>query len=166
MKKVKVKTVKDLQSVYKEWEALHPDQDLDMRAVAEWAYATGRWEPPDYDPIKDCARALSRAAREEYYTDPQGREIRRRQSYVYVDEFGQKRWMFADIISASPEKISRSLQRRRRAALGDIIQLDKDRRSYNENNPYGAEIQMSFNFDEDLLELDQPEEYPDAPEEE
>jgi hypothetical protein len=35
--------------------------------------------------------------------------------------------------------------------------------SYNDNNKYGAHIEMSFNFDEDLKELQQPPEYPEAP---
>ncbi|SFI15535.1 hypothetical protein [Planctomicrobium piriforme] len=156
---------REIQDIYHEWEQLHPGHDLDMRVVAQWAIATGKWEPPQYDPLKACARELSRAARAEYYTDPQGREVRRKQSYVYTEDSGQKRWRFADIITGTPEKIQMSLQHRRRSALGDIIQLNLDRRSYNDNNPYGAEIQMSFNFDEDLEELEHPTEYPDAPEE-
>ena len=44
-------------------------------------------------------------------------------------------------------------------------ELDLDRKSYNDNNPYGAQILMSFNFDEDLDELENPPDYPEGPEE-
>ena len=70
--------VKELQDIYHEWAELHPGQDLDMRQVAAWAIAEKRWRPPPYDLTKACAKELSVAAREEYYTDPQGREVRRR----------------------------------------------------------------------------------------
>jgi hypothetical protein len=54
-----------------------------------------------------------------------------------------------------------SLQQRRFAVLGDCKQLKTDADSYNDNNPHGAEVQMSFNFEEDLAELEQPTEYPE-----
>lgn len=49
-----------------------------------------------------------------------------------------------------------SAQHRRRASLGYIVQLHTELASWNENNPYGAKIQMSFNFDEDLAEMQHP----------
>ena len=45
--------------------------------------------------------------------------------------------------------------------MGDCKQLKTDLDSYNDNNPHGAQIQMTFNFTEDLQELDMPSEYPD-----
>ena len=55
----------------------------------------------------------------------------------------------------------KSLAARRRSALGDVVQLNTDLQSYNDNNRYGVEIQMSFNFDEDLAEMSHPDEYPE-----
>lgn len=156
--------IAELQDIYLEWENAHPGQDLDMRAVAPWAIATGRWTPRVYDPVHECAKELSRAACEEKHIDPQGRVVRRRPSYCYLDETGQRRWRFTDIVSAEPEKMALSAQHRRRAGLGYIVQLHRDLESWNDNNPYGAKIQMSFNFDEDLAELEHPTEYPDGPE--
>lgn len=154
---------KELQGLYKEWLFLNPGKDLDSRAVSDWLIATGKWQPQVFDPAKALAKEISRAAREETMIDPQGREVRKRHSYTYIDETGQYRWLFADIVTAEPEKMALSLQHRRRAALGDIVQLNTDRESYNDNNPFGAKIQMSFNFEEDLEELQHPGEYPDSP---
>src|SRR4051794_10835347 len=65
-------------------------EEVRMIDVARWAMARGRWpEPPPYDPAKACAKELSEAAREEYYTDPQGREVRKKHCYVVVEANGQ-----------------------------------------------------------------------------
>ena len=137
---------------------------IDMNAAARWAIKSGRWEPPPFDPLKACAKELSRAAREEFYTDPQGREVRKKHCYTVVDPNGQRRWLWIDIVTAQPDKMHMSLQSRRRSALGDVVQLKRDQDSYNDNNQFGAQIQMSFNFDEDLAEMEHPTEFDDNPE--
>jgi hypothetical protein len=55
---------------------------IDMTEVAAWAIKTGRWTPFKYDPVKVCARELSRAAREELYRDPQGRDVRKKHCFT------------------------------------------------------------------------------------
>ncbi|EMI40548.1 hypothetical protein RRSWK_06957 [Rhodopirellula sp. SWK7] len=52
-----------------------------------------------------------------------------------------------------------SLQQRRKAILGDNRQLKVDQDSYNDNNKYGADIQLSFNYEDDLLDLEHGDEY-------
>jgi hypothetical protein len=148
-----------------EWMAETGAEVIDMMKVADWAIATGRWKTPPYDPRKACARELARAAREEYYIDPQGRNVRKKHCYTVKDPDGQHRWLWVDIVTAKPESMHKSLQARRRSALSDVVQLKNDLDSYNDNNGYGAELQMSFNFDEDLAELEHPTDYPEAPEE-
>ncbi len=44
----------------------------------------------------------------------------------------------------------------------DNAQLKRDTDSYNENNAHAAHIQMTFDYTEDLLELESPEEYDDG----
>jgi hypothetical protein len=140
--------------------------EVRMIDVARWAETNGRMPPPKkYDPVKVFAHELSDAAREEYYTDPQGREVRKKHCYVVVEPDGQRRWNWVDIVSARPDPMHRSLQGRRRQAFGDIVQLDTDRQSYNDNNHHGAQLEMSYNFDEDLAELRMPTEYPESPDE-
>ena len=105
---------------------------------------------------------MTRAAREEYYNDPQGRKVRKKHAVVFT-EGPKQRSLWADIETAPPSHMQLSLQQRRRGALGEVVQIDTDRLSYNENNKYGAQIEMSFNFDEDLAELSHPTKYPEAP---
>jgi hypothetical protein len=137
--------------------------EIDMNDVARWAQANGRMPPPrPFDPVKMFAHELSEAAREEYYIDPQGREVRKKHVYTIVEADGTRRWHWVDIVTAKPEPMHKSLQSRRRQALGDVVQLDTDRRSYNENNLFGGSIDMSYNFDEDLAELQMPTEYPEG----
>jgi hypothetical protein len=80
--------------------------------------------------------------------------------FTIIEPDGQYRWRWFDIITATKEQMHSSAQARRRMALGDVAQLATDIASFNENNKYGAQIEMSFNFDEDLAELSQPTVYP------
>jgi hypothetical protein len=138
-------------------------EEIDMNEVARWAMNQGRWHTAPFDPQKVCAHELSQAAREEMYFDPQGRNVRKKHCFVIIEPDGQRRWQWVDIVTAKPDPMHRSLQARRRQLLGDAIQLDTDRHSYNENNLYGAEIEMSYNLDEDLAERNLPTEYPENP---
>jgi len=131
--------------------------EIDMNKVAEWAILQGLWEKPFRDSAKkQCARALSQAARDEYYTDPQGRSVRTKHAARY-----EQGWLWADIKLAPPDHMRLSLQQRRQSVVGDCKQLKTDLDSYNDNNPHGAQIQMSFDFREDLHELSMPVEYPE-----
>ena len=138
---------------------------IDMTKVAAWAIENKRWKPPRYDPLKICARELSRAAREEFYTDPQGRDVRKKHCFI-IEADGQYRWLWFDIVEANKDQMHKSAQARRRMALGDVQQLSTDIASFNDNNKYGAHIEMSFNFDDDLADLAHPTVYPGDEEDE
>ena len=130
--------------------------EIDLVKVADWAIINGRWDKPFHlDAKKHCARALAQAAREEYYQDPQGRMVRTK--HAARTEQG---WLWSDIKSAPPQHMRLSLQQRRQSVLGDCKQLKTDCDSYNDNNPQGAQIQMTFDFNPDLKELSMPTEYP------
>jgi hypothetical protein len=140
-------------------------EEVEMREVAAWAIRKGRWEMPRGDKIKQCAAELARAAREEMFEDPQGRSVRKKHAYRVKD--GETQQVFwADIDDIQTEKMRLSLQQRRRGVLSDCKQLNNDRESYNENYNAGEPIAMSFNFDEDLAEMNQSPEYPEVPPEE
>lgn len=129
--------------------------EFDMKEVAAWAVRKRLYEASPKNAISQCAHELARAARDEYYTDPQGRRVRKKHA-VRQDQLV----LWADIKSAPPDHMRLSLQQRRMYIVGDCKQLKTDLNSYNDNNLHGAEIQMSFNFTEDLQELDMPQEYP------
>ena len=140
---------------------------VDFNAVYHWAIRKKRWEPPEKAQVKIFKEEMARAAREDYYTDRQGREVRRKHAVV-IKEGEKQLSLWADIATAPPEHIRLSLQQRRRGILGDVTQLKTDMDSYNENNNPAPEkpIQLSFNFDEDLAEAAHGSTYSDTPPEE
>ena len=164
---VKYKTTKteQRQRIINDYIAETGKEIIDMNDVAHWAIDNGRWKPPRYDPTKLCARELSRAAREEFYVDPQGRDVRKRHCHA-IDMDGQHRWIWFDIIKANKDQMHKSAQARRRMALGDVSQLATDIASWNDNNGFGEQIMMSFNFDEDLADMQHPTVYPGDEEDE
>lgn len=104
-------------------------------------------------PLNSAADDLARAMREDYYTDPQGRRVRAK--YAARFSSGDKQLtLWADIRSDPPEHRGVAFQQRRQQVVGDCKQLKTDVESYNDNNPMGAFIQMSFNFEMDLEEIE------------
>ncbi len=152
-----------LQDIINAWRDAHPGKPINMRQVYRWAIKKGDYSPPRYDPEKIGAREFARAAAVEYYTDPQGRAVRKKHVVRYSLDSGEQLFLWEDIADAKPQHMHMALSQRRDSSLGDVKQLKSDKDSYNDNNPHGAYIEMSFNFDEDLAELDHPTEYPDAP---
>jgi hypothetical protein len=153
------------QQIVNDYRAQFPEQqDWSMKDVASWAIRQGRWSLPNRNAIKICAGELSQASREEYYADPQGRRVRvkhaRRETIATED--GPKQMVFwEDIRNSKPSHMRVSFQQRRTAILSDNAQLKRDADSYNENNPQGAFIQLSFDYSEDLLEMESSSEYGD-----
>jgi hypothetical protein len=151
-----------LRKLLNDYIAVHGDGPVDFSDVFRWARTHKLWEPPLRTLSNIFKREIAQAARQEYYTDPQGRKVRKKHAVV-VTERETQRSLWADILSAPPDHMRLSLQQRRRGALGEVIQTKTDMDSYNDNNAYGAHLEMSFNFDEDLAEMQQPSKYPDAP---
>jgi hypothetical protein len=145
-----------LQEIINDYLAETGESQFDMPTVAAWAIRTERWQPAHRSAIKQCTHELSKAARDEYYTDPQGRRVRCK--HVIRQEQG---FLWADIQTAPPEHMKLSLQQRRMYITGDCRHLKTDLDSFNDNNQYGVQLEIGFDFTEDLLELEMPKEYPD-----
>lgn len=111
--------------------------------IAKWAYQTGHMHAHPADVVKQFAHELSRAMREEYTTDPQGRLVRAKHSArVSID--GKQTSLWADW-SSTREILE---------IAGDCRQLKTDVDSFNDNWSGGQPIQMVFDFTEDLEELE------------
>lgn len=155
------------QRIINEYIAAHPEQiDWTMEDVAAWAIRNDKWQPSRRSIIKVCASELASAARIEYETDPQGRRVRTKHARrETVMEDGQPRQMvfWEDHRTATEKHMRVSLQQRRTGILADCGQLKRDTDSYNENNPHGASIPISYDFTEDLFELEASDEYPEGP---
>lgn len=135
-------------------------EPLDLDEVARFAVNHGHWKPQPGKVLQMCRRDLARALRQQSHTDPQGRSVRtyhpakRRAGDSYRD-----RVLWADIRTAPGAHMEVSFQQRRQQIVGDCRRLKTDVDSFNDNNQEGVQIQTSFDFTEDLRELDQPTEY-------
>ena len=73
-----------------------------MRQVASWAIDEGLWEPARGTIVGQLAEELARAMREEYYTDPQGREVRTKHAARTTSRSGIQSTLWDDIRTADP----------------------------------------------------------------
>jgi hypothetical protein len=119
------------------------------RQMAEWAIQNKVWVPPRGSLVNLCADQLSRAMREEYITDAQGRRVRAK--HVVRTEQGN---LWDDIRRADHEHMEVAFQQRRNQIVADCLQLKNDVDSYNENRQPASPIQMIFDFTDDLTELE------------
>ena len=138
---------------------------VSLREVAAWAIREKLWQPPVTSSVDLLAKQLSQAARVDYISDMSGRRVRRfharRMDVVLPDGEMKQETFWDDITTAQPEHMHMAFQQRRRLIVSDCHQLKTDVASYNDNWNPGNPIQMSWDFTEDVEELDQPTEYPD-----
>ena len=99
---------------------------------------------------------MAEAMREEYYTDKSGRRVRlyhpariKRQGELFTE--------WDDIRSASRPHMHMSFQQHRRMIAGECRQLKTDLDSYNEAHVDEVAMQISFNFEMDILEIEAAE---------
>ena len=123
------------------------------REIAVWLIRNNHWEPQAASVIAQCADHLSRAMREEHYTDDQGRRVRVNHAARFLREEKQQT-LWTDMRSASRAHMHVSFQQRRDQIVGDCKQLKTDTDSYNENENSGEPIQMVFDFTRDLEEAE------------
>jgi hypothetical protein len=132
-------------------------------AVARWALTNKKAKYSRRSQEEMLAREISAALREEYYTDPQGRRVRRKHCFPVIETptgFKKQRvFRWCDIETASPDQMRASVQHRRQQMVADAKQLKTDVDSYNENNPHGAEIQLHLNLTYDVIESGLDSEY-------
>lgn len=163
----KVPQVEYVQRIINEYAAEHASKEnlpISLRDAIRWALDTGRIDPMKQDQVGAYLPIFARAARTEKYVDPQGRSVRRKHAVRFLkDVDGRQRWFswWRDVEAAEPDYMRLSYQQRRTSVVGVCSQLKTDVDSYNDNNPYGAQILMDFNINEDLREMEMPEEYPD-----
>ena len=132
---------------------------IDLDEVAQFAIRNNYWEGQGTALIQMCKRDFSRAFREQYHRDPQGRSVRTFHAVSQQSSQGRQRVFWADMRDAPAEHMEQAFTQRRNLIVGECLQLKKDVDSYNDNNLNGANIQMVFNFSEDIAEREQPTKY-------
>jgi hypothetical protein len=127
------------------------------KAFVQWLLDNKLWAPKRGSLIDDCSREIADAFRDEHVTDPQGRKVRRNYAVRIKPEGKTQQMVLWDTREhASFEHMRLSFQQRRQGIVGDCKQLHTDVESYNENYSNGREIQVCFDFTEDIAELAQP----------
>jgi hypothetical protein len=163
MAKTKTEFLQDIVAAYrtagKSWPAT-------ARQIGAWAINQGYWKSPIKNQIDQCAHDIASAMRMEFFTDPQGRSVRKKHPYREVVELldgkhtQQFLWIDMQDQNLKHEEAELAFQYGRKLIVGDCKQLKTSVDSYNDNNKFGKYIEMSFNFVEDMAESEQPTVYP------
>ena len=124
------------------------------RDIASWALRNGFYEPKKRDLIEEAAREIGDALRQELFTTSDGKHVRRWHAVRLDMEDGEQQYLWLDIDKAPSDLMKKSFQNRREQILGDCKQLNTDKNYYNKKND--VEIQICFDFEEDIAESEQP----------
>ena|SRR5947208_9451029 len=122
--------------------------------IARWAISRKLWAPQPSTIVDQCADHLVRAMREEYITDPQGRAVRAKHAARVQEPDGSQTTLWADIRTAPRKHMETAFRQRRGQILGECRQLKSDVDSYNQNASPDSPIPMTFDFTDDLAELE------------
>ena len=117
--------------------------------VGAWAIANGYWLPTPDAILRQFSADFSRALREEYIRDAQGRRVRSKHA---IREDGVQGRLWADIHTAPREHMEVAFQQRRDQIVADCFQLKTDVDSYNDNHNDGEPIQILLDFRTDVQE--------------
>jgi hypothetical protein len=109
--------------------------------------------------LSKCQEDFSRALREQYITNSQGRPVRAKH-VARITKGEEQLHLWADIRRAPRVHMEMAFQQRREQIVGDCRQLKRDVDYYNAAHPRNAPIQLIFDFRDDLEEGDFPGEYP------
>jgi hypothetical protein len=144
---------KQMQKIVADYRASGEHWPATKMEIATWAIRSGRWDIPKAAMVKRCAEDIGDAMREFYFTDKDGRRVRllhpatvKRQGVLFTE--------WDDIRTASREHMQLSFQQKRKAIVGECRQLKTDMDSYNSAHANAQPIQISFNFEMDIAELE------------
>jgi hypothetical protein len=163
MAKTKTEFLQDVVEAYRSTGQPWPTT---ARNIGAWAIREGHWQAPITNQIDQCAEEIAAAMRVEYFTDPQGREVRKKHPYREIVELPNGKhiqqflWIDMEDPNLKHEEAELALRYGRKLISGDCKQLKTSVDSYNDNNTHGKYIEISFNFSEDMAESEQPTVYP------
>lgn len=121
--------------------------------IAEWAVEHERYELTRGMAVRQCAERIGRAMGLEHIRDKKGRSVRKYYA-ARIREDGQLVMKWDDWNAPRPF-MEMAAANRRNQILGQCWQLKNDMDSYSDRHCQMEPIQMDFNFNVDLEELDQ-----------
>ena len=155
-----------LQDIVAEYRVAGEEWPATARQIGGWAIRRGYWKAPIKNQIDQCAQEIAGAMRQEYFTDPQGRTVRKKHPYRDISELADGKsiqkylWVDMEDPKLSTDEAEMALQYGRKLIVGDCKQLKTSVDSYNDNNKHGHYVEMTFNFSDDLEEAEQSTVYP------
>ncbi|WOJ91755.1 hypothetical protein RZS28_18680 (plasmid) [Methylocapsa polymorpha] len=141
----------ELQALWRRYEHDHEHLPASAREVVEWAVEEGLLDLPEIDPLDILASQMSRALREEYATDEEGRRYRKNHA-VRVTKNGIQTTFWGIMGFANRSHMERAFTQRREQVIGDCLQLQIDVEAYNAMNPIEKPIQLVLDFADDVAE--------------
>ncbi len=147
---------KQMQKIVEDYRLSGGHWPASAKTIATWAITSGKWVLPAAAATRKCAEDLATAMREEYITDRRGRRVRL--LHPATIRAGKEQLVLWDDIRTAPRKhMEVSFQNRRQGIVGDCRQFKIDVDSYNDAHPADLPIQVVFNFENDLAEIEAAE---------
>ena len=145
--------LKQMQLIVNDYRSANQTWPATAREIAAWAIRQARWDMPAAAVEKKCAEDLADAMRELYFTDSNGRRVRalhpatvRRQGVLFTE--------WDDLRTATRKHMQISFQQHRKSIVGECRAPKTAQDSYNDLHPDEPPLQVSFNFNMDLAELE------------
>lgn len=137
------------------------EEPLDLEDLARFAIENGHWDKHGIKnlQLRLCKKDFSRAFREQYHDDPQGRHVRTYHAKIDYTGYHKQKTFWVDIRKADEEYASTAFHQRRSRIVGDCRQLKTDVDSYNDNNMHGGFYQLLLDLTDDVAEREQPTKY-------
>ncbi len=142
---------KQMQKIVEDYRASREPWPASAKSMAAWAIRTGRWELPESAAISKCADDLASAMREEYFVDKKGRRVRLLRP-VQLRRDDEQMVLWDDARTAPRSHMQLSFQQERKRIFWDCNQLKVGVDSYNDSHPKEEQIEMVYNFENDLAE--------------
>jgi hypothetical protein len=141
--------VRDIWKKYRE--QVSPDP-VDLKDVAAWAIDKKLWKPRPVDLHASLASDLADALRDETRIDAKGRKYRVNIPVRETPKGGPSLFKWADLDFAPHSHVVKNVQQDRRSITSDCYALAMKVEHYNDAYPDREQIQVCFNFEEDVEE--------------
>lgn len=140
-----------MQRIFNRYRSEVYDAPTTLNDVYAWAVKNNLWEYSEESKRKQFKEEMAQALREEYRTDNTGRRYRAKHAVRYMFK-GQQQSFWGDIDKDPRDYMEIAFQQKRRRVAGELHQLKVDVDHYNEKHPDEPPIQLSLNFEDDVLE--------------
>jgi hypothetical protein len=148
---------KQMQKIVQDYRVSGEPWPASAKTIADWAIISGRWEMPAAAIRRRCADDIASAMCEEYYTDSKHRRVRLLHPAPLLTASGERMVIWDDIRTATRPHMELSFHTRRQGVVADCRQFKVDVDSYNDAHADTEPIQIVFNFEMDLAELEAAE---------